>query len=61
MYLITNQQVANTKNTISLTKYNKFQINSAISKKTKQAIKTYDKQKIKKNLKFLSTLIRRML
>ena len=53
MYLITNQQVANTKNTISLTKYNKFQINSAISKKTKQAIKTYDKQKIKKNLKFL--------
>lgn len=53
MYLITNQQVANTKNTISLTKYNKFQINSAISKKTKQAIKTYDKQKTKKNLKFL--------
>ena len=53
MYLITNQQVANTKNTISLTKYNKFQINSAISKKTKQAIKTYYKQKIKKNLKFL--------
>ena len=53
MYLITNQQVANTKNTISLTKYNKFQINSSISKKTKQAIKTYDKQKTKKNLKFL--------
>ena len=52
MYLITNQQVANTKNTISLTKYNKFQINSSISKKTKQAIKTYDKQKTKKNLKF---------
>ena len=48
MYLITNQQVANTKNTISLTKYNKFQINSSISKKTKQAIKTYDKQKTKK-------------
>ena len=53
MYLITNQQVANTKNTISLTKYNKFQINSSISKKTKQAIKTYDQQKTKKNLKFL--------
>ena len=44
MYLITNQQVANTKNTISLTKYNKFQINSSISKKTKQAIKTYLKE-----------------
>ena len=53
MYLITNQQVANTKNTISLTKYNKFQIISSISKKTKQAIKTYDQQKTKKNLKFL--------
>ena len=38
MYLITNQQVANTKNTISLTKYNKYQINSSISKNTIQDI-----------------------
>ena len=56
MYLITNQQVANTKNTISLTKYNKFQINSPISKKTKQAIKTYDKQKTKKKFKIFKNL-----